>query len=142
MKINECITHEPHCINPETTLVEAADDMKILDVGILPVCEDNELVGIITDRDVAVRAVAEGCDPKTTTVGEVMTLVVVYCFEDQDILEAAHLMEKNRSRRLPILNRQQNLVGILSLGDLAVRTDYRDVATRVLTRISEPAFAT
>lgn len=141
MKISECITHEPHCISPETTLAEAAEDMKLLDVGILPVCEDNEVVGIVTDRDMTVRAVAEGANPKTTTVGEIMTRVVVYCFDDQDVMEAAHLMEKNRVRRLPILDRQQNLIGILSLADLALRTEHREVATRVLTRISDPAIA-
>lgn len=142
MKINECITHEPHCVSPDATLVEAADDMKTLDVGILPVCINDELIGMVTDRDIAVRGVAGGCNPQTTTVREVMSQVVIFCFEDQDITEAAHLMEKNRVRRLPILDRRQNLVGILSLGDLAVRTDDLDMASRVLSRISEPAFAT
>lgn len=138
MTIAECITHEPHCVSPEATLMEAAEDMKALNVGILPVCQDDELVGMVTDRDIAIRGVAEGCNPKTTTVGEVMSRVVIYCFDDQNVSQAAEMMERNRIRRLPILNRRQSLVGILSLGDLAIRMEDHDVATRVLTRVSEP----
>lgn len=141
MKINEFITREPHCIGPDATLMEAADDMKTLDVGILPVCQDNELVGMVTDRDIAIRGVAEGADPKTTMVREIMSRVVVYCFEDQDVKEAAEMMERNRVRRLPILDRRQNVVGILSLGDLAIRAPDSELAAWILTRVSEPAFA-
>ena len=140
MKIKEILTYEPHCISPDATLVEAAEDMKTLDVGILPVCEDGELIGAVTDRDIAIRGVAGGCNPKTTTIREVMSPIVVYCFEDQDVREAAELMEKNRIRRLPILNRQQDVIGIISLGDLAIRTQDTDLASRILTRVSEPVY--
>lgn len=136
MKIYECITHEPHCIRPDTSLAEAAEDMKTLDVGILPVCNEDELVGIVTDRDITIRGVASGCNPRVTTVREVMSPVVIYCFDDQDIAEAAELMERRRIRRLPILDRHQNVVGILSLADLAVRSDDHEMATRILTSIS------
>ena len=141
MKIKEILTYEPHCISPDATLVEAAEDMKTLDVGILPVCEDEELIGAVTDRDIAIRGVAEGRDPKTTTVREVMSRIVIYCFEDQDVKEAAELMGKNRIRRLPILNRQQHVIGIISLGDLVIRTGDSYMANRVLTRVSEPVYA-
>ena len=139
MKIKDIITHEPHCIGPEATLMEAADDMKNLDVGMLPVCKDDELIGAVTDRDIAVRGIADGCDPKTTLVRDVMSRVVAYCFEDQDVKEAAEIMEKNRIRRLPVLDRRQQVVGIVSLGDMAIRTKDSDMANRILARVSEPA---
>jgi len=138
MKINECITHEPHCVTPDATLEEAADDMKCLNVGVLPVCTDDELVGVVTDRDIAVRGVAGGYNPRTTTVREVMSRKVIFCFDDQDIREAAELMERNRIRRLPVLDRKLHLVGIISLGDLAIRTEDGDMVGRVLSRVSEP----
>jgi len=115
--------------------------MRTLDVGILPVCKDEELIGAITDRDIAIRGVAEGCDPKTTPVREVMSRVIVYCFDDQDVKDAAEMMEKNRIRRLPILDHQQRVVGIISLGDLALRAQDSNMANRVLTRVSEPIYA-
>ena len=140
MKIKEIITCEPHCIGPDATLEEAAEDMKTLDVGILPICKDEELIGAVTDRDIAIRGVAEGCDPKTTPVREVMSRVIVYCFDAQEVEEAADMMEKNRIRRLPILDRQQRVIGIISLGDLALRAQNSNMANRVLTRVSEPIY--
>jgi len=139
MKINEIITPKPQCISPNTTLAEAATDMKTLDVGILPICENDRLVGTITDRDITVRAVAEGYDPKTTKVEQVMSRGIICCFEDQDVEEAAETMEEGQIRRLPVLNRAERLVGIISLGDLAIRATEGDLAGRVLARVSAPA---
>ena len=138
MKVNEIITHDPQVIRPETDLIEAAQKMKSRDIGMLPVCDGDRLVGVITDRDITVRGVAQGCDPKTARVQEVMTPEVIYCFDDEDVKEAAKKMEEKQVRRLPVLNREKRLVGIVSLGDLAVRTGKEKLAGEVLERVSKP----
>jgi CBS domain-containing protein len=113
--------------------------MQRLDVGPLPVCDGDRLVGMLTDRDIVMRAVAEGCDPSTTTVREAMTPDIAYCFEDQDVHEAARLMAQYQIRRLPILNHDKRLVGMIALGDLAVSPGNQQQAGEVLEQISEPA---
>ena len=138
MKVNEIITHDPQVIRPETALIEAAQKMKSLDIGMLPVCDGDRLVGVITDRDITVRGVAQGSDPKTARVQEVMTPEVIYCFDDEDVKEAAKKMEEKQVRRLPVLNREKRLVGIVSLGDLAVRTGKEKLAGEVFERVSKP----
>ena len=138
MKVNEIITHDPEVIRPETALIEAAQKMKSRDIGMLPVCDGDRLVGVITDRDIAVRGVAQGYDPKTARVQEVMTPEVIYCFDDEDVKDVAKKMEEKQVRRLPVLNRENRLVGIVSLGDLAVRTGKEKLAGEVLERVSEP----
>ena len=139
MKISEILTPDPECVTPETILTQAAQKMKALDVGMLPICENDRLVGTITDRDITVRAVAAGYNPGTTTVREAMTREMVYCFDDEDISEAALLMESRQVRRLPVINRDKRLVGIVSLGDLAVRTHRERLVGEVLEGISERA---
>jgi CBS domain-containing protein len=113
--------------------------MKSLDVGMLPICEKDRLVGTVTDRDITIRAVASGANPNTATVREAMTPDIVYCFDDEDVEDAAELMEQKQVRRLPVLSRDKRLVGILSLGDLAVRSQRDKLAGEVLERVSEPA---
>jgi CBS domain-containing protein len=113
--------------------------MRQLDVGSLPVCENERLVGMLTDRDITVRCVSEGFDPRTDLVREVMTPQVVYCFEDQDVTEAAKLMKEKQIRRLAVLNRQKRLTGIVSLGDLAVEAGNEQLAGETLEGISEPS---
>jgi len=140
MQVKDIMTPNAECIQPDDTLEEAAKKMRDLDVGPLPVCGDNDrLAGMITDRDITVRAVAEGKDPRTTKVREVMTEQIIYCFEDQDVEEAARLMKERQVRRLVVLNRDKRLVGIVSLGDLATETGDRKKAGEVLQDISEPA---
>lgn len=137
MQVKEVMTPGVECTQPAATLREAAQRMKDLDVGPLPVCgDDDRLAGIITDRDLVVRAVAEGRDPATTLVRDVMTPKIIYCFEDHDIAEAARLMEENQVRRLVVLNRDKRLVGILSLGDLAVDTGDEQLAGHTLEAVS------
>jgi CBS domain-containing protein len=138
MKIKDVITHTPRCISPDATLVEAAAAMKAFDTGWLPICENDCLIGTVTDRDITIRAVAEGYDPNLTAVRQVMSRVVIYCFDDQDIWHAAQMMVTNKIRRLPVLNRDKQLIGIVSLGDLAVRTGVENMAGRILERVSEP----
>ena len=138
MNVAEICTRHPECIGAEAALREAAQKMRLLDVGMLPVCENGRLVGSVTDRDITVRAVAHGCDPGATSVRSIMTPEIVYCFEDQAAEEAAHLMEENQIRRLPVLNRDNRLVGILSLGDLAMLTRRERLGGDVLRRVSAP----
>lgn len=119
MIAKECMTKNVKLGSPTMSLTEAAKLMKEGDFGILPVSDKDRLVGMITDRDIAVRAVSEGKDPNRSYVGEVMTKKVLYCFEDQDVNEIAKNLGTNQVRRLPVLNRQKRLVGILSLGNIA-----------------------
>jgi CBS domain-containing protein len=126
-------------IGPDILLRDAAARMRDLDSGIMPVGQNDRLVGMLTDRDITVRATAEGKDPNETRVEEVMTPGVVYCFEDDDTRDAARKMEEHQLRRLIVLNRDKRLVGILSLGDLAVHTADDRLAGGVTEAVSEPA---
>jgi CBS domain-containing protein len=123
-------------IAPGRSIQEAAEQMRSLNVGVLPVCNGDRLVGIVTDRDLAVRALAAGRDPKSTTVEEIMTRQPIYCFEDQDVEEAELVMEKNQIRRLPVLDHDNRIVGIVSLGDLAIKDDANRAGV-TLERVSE-----
>jgi len=138
MQVHEAMTRGVECVRPDDTLQDVAQRMKDLGVGALPVCENDRLVGIITDRDITVRATAEGEDPWTGRVHEFMTRGITYCFEDQDIIEGARLMKQNQLRRLVVLNRAKRLVGIVSLGDLAVETGDEPLTGEALEAISEP----
>lgn len=139
MQVSELMTAHVECIRPEASLVDAARKMKKLDVGPLPVCGDKErLVGMITDRDIVIRAVADGRDLAETKVQDIMTPDVEYCFEDQAVEHAARLMREKQIRRLVVLNRDKRLVGILSLGDMAVDGDEQ-LAGSALEGISEPS---
>jgi CBS domain-containing protein len=111
--------------------------MRDLDVGSLPVCDNDRLAGIVTDRDIAVRGVANGRDPEKTHVREVMTPGIVYVFDDEDTQRAARVMEEHQIRRLPVLNRAKRLVGIISLGDIAVRASAV-LSGDALQAVSEP----
>jgi len=122
---------------PEQTVCECARMMAETDVGALPVAEDGRLVGIITDRDLAVRAVAARKAPDTP-VREVMTCEVLCCRDDQDLEQAAEHMADARVRRVPVVDREMRLVGILSLGDLALKHDP-ETAARTVWAVSRPA---
>ncbi|HZA52643.1 MAG TPA: CBS domain-containing protein [Candidatus Udaeobacter sp.] len=139
MQVKDIMTRKVQAISPSTPVAEAAEIMKAHDVGALPVCEGNKLIGMLTDRDIIVRSTAEGFHPETIQAEEVMTRHAVYGFEDQDVGEASRIMEENQIRRLPILNREKCLVGVLSLGDIAVGTQNKELAGEALREISEPA---
>lgn len=138
MQLKDVMTRRVDVIHPDATLEEAAEKMKSLDVGPLPVCDGDRLVGMITDRDITVRATSEGKDPKRTPVRDVMTEDVKWCFEDEDVRAAADVMSKAQIRRLVVLNRDKRLVGIVSLGDLATEPRAEDAAGEALEKISEP----
>jgi len=140
MTLRDIMTRDVECVRPDDTLEKAAKKMRDLDVGPLPVCGENDrLAGMVTDRDIAIRAVAEGKDPGTTRVREVMTEDIVFGFEDQDIEEAARTMREHQIRRLVVLNRNKRMVGIVSLGDLATETGDRERLGAVLQDVSEPS---
>jgi CBS domain-containing protein len=139
MQIREIMTREPVVIGPDMVLKEAAERMRDLDSGVLPVGQQDRVVGMLTDRDITIRATAAGKDPNQTRVEAVMTPDVVYCYEDEDARDAARKMEEHQLRRLIVLNRDERLVGILSLGDLAVHTADDRLAGEVAEAVSEPA---
>jgi CBS domain-containing protein len=142
MKVYEIMTRNAECIGPDATLNDAAEKMKKLGIGFLPVCEEDRLIGALTDRDITVRSVAEGHDPRCDAVRAVMSPQVIYCFESTDVADAAKLMRQRQVRRLPVLNHFKRLVGILSLGDLAVECGAEDLAEQALEGISEPSSPT
>jgi CBS domain-containing protein len=139
MQLKDVMTRGVEVVRPDATLKEAAEKMKSLDVGVLPVCDGERLVGMITDRDLAVRATAEGQAPGQTHVRDVMTEDVTWCFEDEDVQVAADIMAKAQIRRLPVISRNKRLVGIISLGDLATEPRAQEEAGEALEEISEPA---
>jgi CBS domain-containing protein len=136
MRVRECMTKDVRIANPDETIREAAKAMASLDAGILPVGENDRLVGMITDRDIAVRGVAEGKGPDTK-IRDVMSKEVRYCFEDEDVDHVLESMGDLHVRRLPVLNRDKRLVGIVSLGDLAGNGEA-DEAGEALSNISRP----
>lgn len=121
MKISEVMTRDTKLVNPNDTVQHAAKLMKACDCGVLPVAEGDRLVGMITDRDIAVRCVAEGKGPDTK-VRDAMTQELKYCFEDHEISHVCANMSEIQVRRLPVVDRNKRLVGIVSLSDLARRS--------------------
>ena len=139
MELRDIMTRDVEIVSGDASLQEAAAKMKKLDVGMIPVCDGDQLRGMLSDRDITIRATADGRDPTKTKVAEIMSKDIVYCLEDQEVEEAASLMEARQIRRLPVLNQDKRLVGIVSLGDIAVHTGDRDLAGETLQEISEPA---
>ena len=136
MQIINVMSRDVQIIAPDQTLRDAASAMKRLDAGVLPVGEKDKLVGMITDRDIAIRGAAEGKGPDAK-VRDVMSHEVKYCFEDEDVEHVAKNMAELQVRRLPVMNRDKRLVGIVSLGDLAIQGSLPKTA-RALHGISQP----
>jgi CBS domain-containing protein len=138
MKVKEIMTTGVQVIHPDDSLQAAAQKMSSHDIGFLPVLEANHLVGVITDRDLVLRGVAQGMNSDAMLGREVMTAPVIHCFEDQDVKDVAKLMEESQIRRLVVLSRSDgHLVGVVSLGDLALKSQP-DTSAEVLQRVSEP----
>jgi CBS domain-containing protein len=137
MKVHDSMTRDVQIATPSQSVRDAARLMAELDVGVLPVGENDRLVGMITDRDIVVRAVAAGYGPDTP-VREVMSPQVQYCFEDQTVEEITANMGEIQVRRLPVVDRDKRLVGIISLGDIAVQTGREQEAGAALSGISRP----
>ena len=141
MKVKEVMTKLVEFVRPETTVQEAAGKMKDLNVGPIPVCEGERVLGILTDRDIVVRAVAEGRDARTTRVQDVMTRDVVCCTEDDDVKDAARLMKEHQIRRVVVVTANKRLAGIVSLGDIAVDTHDDRMSGDVLEKVSNDSMA-
>lgn len=133
------MTRNVDVVQPDASLEEAARKMDQLNVGPLPVCDGDRLVGMVTDRDITVRATSAGKDPRSTPIREAMSRDIVYCYEDQDVQDAARLMQDKQIRRVPVLSREQRVVGIVSLGDLASQGTDDRTSGRVLEDISRPS---
>ena len=135
-RVAEIMSPEFGTIAPQETLRSAARLMQEHDIGALPVCQEERLLGMLTDRDITVRALADGLDPDTTCVSDVMSGDVQCCRADQDAQEAMALMGERQLRRLPVVDAQRRLVGIVALADLATRQE--DSVDRTVREISEP----
>ncbi len=135
-KLREIMTTEVETGEPDTTLEEIAAMMRDGDVGAIPIVEDDELVGIVTDRDIVVRCIAEGKDPAETTVEDVLSEDLETATPDMDVEEAARIMSRRQIRRLPVVE-ENRLIGIVSLGDIAVKHDDEEVGGQALEDISE-----
>jgi CBS domain-containing protein len=138
MLVREAMTANTQVVNPRDTIQSAAELMSALDVGLLPVGAGDRLVGMITDRDIAIRAIGKGRGPDTP-IAEAMTSDVKYCFEDEDVDAACQSMGDRQVRRLPVLNRNKRLVGIIALGDVARKANGS--AGFALAQISVPGGA-
>ena len=138
MQLKDFINYRVETVSPDDTLQRAAEKMRELDIGSMPVVSASQLVGVVTDRDITVRATARGDDPMVTKVSDIMSADVVSCREDDTVEEAARLMQEHQIRRLFVLNEKAELVGLTSLGDLATATGNQQLAGQTLERISDP----
>lgn len=136
MKISEVMTKNVTLVRPDQNIADAAQMMEECDAGALPVQENDRMVGVITDRDIAIRAVAKKMS-LDTPVREVMTKQVLYCYDDENVEDVARNMADNQVRRLPVVNRQKRLVGIVSIGDLSRNAQNRTVGD-AMAGISQP----
>lgn len=138
MKLSEIMSSDLAIIQPDDSLQFAAKKMKDRNVGFLPVCDGETLLGVLSDRDITIRALAEGMDPAVMLSRDLMTTPAIHCFEDQDVDEAAKLMAEKQIRRLVILSRDdEHVVGVLSLGDLT-RIGSTELSAEVLRKVSAP----
>ena len=135
-KVSEIMSPNPQVIGPEDTLQRAARMMQELDVGALPVCNGKQVLGMVTDRDIAIRGVAAGLKPETACVSDIMTRDIKFASETQDSDEVMRMMGDSQIRRLPVINQRKELVGIVSLGDMATRQNHH--TDDALRDISEP----
>jgi CBS domain-containing protein len=136
MQVQQIMTRKVELTDPNTTVRDVARKMRADNIGALPVGENDRLVGMVTDRDILTRAVAEERAPGNTSVREVMSEHVYYCFDDDDVEQAAQIMAEHQVRRLPVLNRNKRLVGVVALADLG--RSGTDAVKRALKGISEP----
>ena len=138
MQVSECMTQNVRVANPTETLQEAARAMADIDAGFLPVGENDKLIGIITDRDIAIRGVGCGCAPDAR-IREVMSEDVKYCYADDDVEDILDNMAEQQVRRLPVVDRDKRLVGIVSIGDLAAHSREAAHTGKALGDIARPS---
>lgn len=136
MELAKIMTTDVNFVAPTATVAAVARMMREKDIGMMPVGENNRLIGTVTDRDITLRATADGKDPEQATVRDVMSSRIAYCYEDQSIEEAAKVMGEKRIRRLPVLSRDKRLVGIVSLGDIAAKSGNPQSVGEALAALS------
>jgi CBS domain-containing protein len=139
MKIREIMNQKVERADPTLPISKAAEKMRDLDIGFLPICENDKLIGTVTDRDITTKSVAQGRDPRLAPVSEIMRPEVFYCYDDQDVEEVARYMQEKEVRRMVILNRDKRLIGVVSLGDIAKQSVEREVAGETLGKIADVA---
>ncbi|MFW6134348.1 MAG: CBS domain-containing protein [Elusimicrobiota bacterium] len=139
MKVKDLMTRGVEVADKHFSLTEASVEMKRYDIGFLPVTNADKVLGVLTDRDIVVRGLAEGKDPEKTKVTDIMTQDIEWISDGATVNQAVKLMEKTKKRRLLVMNEQRKLIGIVSLGDIAVKSRNKDLAGEVLEDISEPA---
>lgn len=137
--VSEVMTRDVRTLSPRETLLQAAQAMDALNVGAIPVCDGRTLLGIVTDRDIVLRGVAQDCPIRSTPLSAVMTTDAAWCYEDEPLEDVAARMRDRQIRRLPVLDRDKHLAGILSLGDLATKGDGKEAAADALEGISTPS---
>lgn len=137
MQVKEVMSKKPDYVDHSLTLKQAANEMLKNDIGFVPISENDRFIGVLTDRDLTIRAVAEGLNPTTTHVDEVMSPNVYYCYDDDDVKKAAQYMSDQQVRRLIVLNHDKRIVGVVSLGDLAAKNKDEKLAGHVLHEVCE-----
>jgi len=137
MKVREIMTSNVECLDPTSSLKEVAQEMKSLDVGFIPICENDRLAGTVTDRDIVIRAVADGLDINTCRASEIMSRDIVYAFEEDDVKTIAEKMREKDVRRILILDKAKRLVGVVSIGDVSKVEEK--VSGKTLRDIAEAA---
>lgn len=137
-KLSDIMTRDVKVLPPSSTVQEAAEQMRQQDVGALPVCDGKKLLGMITDRDIAIRSSAKGQDPSATKITDVMSADVTWCFDDATIEEATRTMQSKQIRRLPVVDRNKQLVGIVALADVANSAVSDRVKSDSLEGVSAP----
>jgi CBS domain-containing protein len=136
MQVKDIMTRDVQTVSPETSVLEAARKMKSFDIGCLPVCKNKRCVGIFTDRDIVIRAVAEGRDLQKTPVSDIMTSNIVYCSEDDDISTVIKLMEDKQLRRILVLDENRYTIGVCSVGDVALDSGDLQLAGEVMHEVA------
>lgn len=137
MLAKEVMSKKPEFLPPDATLKQAADQMRTHDYGFIPIGENDRLIGAITDRDITIRAIAEGKDPNKTTVRDVMSKGIYYCLETDNLEKVAQQMEKLQVRRLVVLSKDKRLIGVISLGDIATKCHNPKLCSELTEKISE-----
>ena len=135
MKVKDAMHKGAEWVTPETPVSQLAKKMKELDIGALPVGENDRLIGMVTDRDITCRAVADGRDAKKLTARDVMSSGILYCNDTEELEDALRIMEKNQVRRLPVINAKKRMVGMLSIGDVS-HAASREMSGEVITAVS------
>lgn len=137
MLAKDVMTSKPTFLPPTATIDDAASKMRSKDFGFIPVGENDKLIGAVTDRDIAIRAIAEGKDPHTTQIKDVMTKGIEYCYETDDLQTVADKMEKLQIRRLVVLNKDKRMTGIISLGDIATKCKDAELSADLVDAVSK-----